>query len=213
MDLSNETDEQLVCRYNAQGNEYAFEELWHRHFKMTNRVVNHQRYLIMKDSKDDLMNECAIKMLTCIEKYNGSTKFITFYVHAIQKMLLSKIRVLNYDKYRVNYEAVNVSELKRPDSEEVLSDDELLATYLPSVVDDHSLVESDYNILGYIEDGLNMIEENIREDIGNKIMGNTDESDLVIGKRHNRSKEHIRTRRLKVLSYVKFKLEEERFVC
>ena len=139
---------------------------------MTNRVVNKQRYLIMKDSKDDLMNECAIKMLTCIEKYNGSTKFITFYVHAIQKMLLSKIRVLNYDKYRVNYEAVNVSELKRPDSEEVLSDDELLATYLPSVIDDYSLVESDYNILGYIEDGLNMIEENIREDIGNKITFN-----------------------------------------
>lgn len=213
MDLSNETDEQLVCRYNAQGNEYAFEELWHRHFKMTNRVVNKQRYLIMKDSKDDLMNECAIKMLTCIEKYNGSTKFITFYVHAIQKMLLSKIRVLNYDKYRVNYEAVNVSELKRPDSEEVLSDDELLAAYLPSVVDDHSLVESDYNILEHIEDGLSLIEENIREDIANKIMGHLTESDLVIGKRHNRSKEHIRNRRLKVLSYVKFQIEQEKPVC
>lgn len=213
MDLSKETDEQLVCRYNAQGNEYAFEELWHRHFKMTNRVVNHQRYLIMKDSKDDLMNECAIKMLTCIEKYNGSTKFITFYVHAIERMFLTKMRVINYDKYRVNYEAINASELKRPDTEEVLTDEELLAAYLPLFEDDYSLVEGDCKVLSYLEDGLGLIEENIREDIANKIMGHLTESDLVIGKRHNRSKEHIRKRRLKVLSYVKFKLEEERFVC
>lgn len=205
--MKDKTDLEL-CEMYKTGNEEAFETLWERYVKITYRIVNKQRYLLKNFDKDDLLNDCAIKMLDCIEKFKDTHRFITFYTSSIENMFKTRITLMKYNTRKVNYEAVNFSSLWSKSGEE--SDTEILDSYIEGECDTYEFEnEVSAELQEVIAKGLKTIRKEYREAMYKRLTGEIERDD-IIAEMFNVTRQSIQWNRRKVINYIKdnYKREE-----
>ncbi len=207
--MKHKTDLELCEMYKA-GNEEAFEVLWERYKKITFRIINKQRYLLKRYEKDDFLNECAIKMIRCINKYDESRKFITLYTASIENLFQTIIRQSEFHRHKTYYQSITLSDLLPYSNLDIEQDQ--IDIYFGSYDDEYEIektIENAYeDLLGCLEKGLKQIKPKYRELMYKRLVGEI-KKDEVIAQMLGTTRQAVQWNRRKVENYIKENYEGE----
>jgi RNA polymerase sigma-70 factor (ECF subfamily) len=117
------TPDTALVKLAVEGNQEAFNQLYHRYFTQIHKRV---AYLIPREDIDDVTQEVVIAMLKSLRSYRGDSKFSTWL------RVITNRHIANY--YRKNKNMLNENPLDPEDlkikSSQTLSDSGITRVYL-----------------------------------------------------------------------------------